>query len=579
MDGLGRAARADGRDPRASFGRVWGGLRVTADRGGRGAERFDRRPAHALRDAGPGRRPAATARHADAGHVRRRDARHEGRGRRRAARPGHPEPRFRRGAARSGHQGLRRFCRRQHRVGRHRARHGDPSSAARRMASRLRGAARRARTRRAATWSDSLVAPGRPDREPRTPIRRFRDASGARRSARHRRLRTALPRRRRGPPIDRGGGQRTPALAARRGAASADARTNQLFVNDTVSSLARIREVIERADRPTRQVLIEARIVEAEDGFGHQLGARLSLLGAGTTIGAAAHAAANGEPATVFASGPQSLEPGSFHAARGRRSSSSPSSGAAGADGREAGGGSDVPEAIVGAVGTLYSLPAGALAGFGAAGAGLALLSVGAQRILALELSALEADGRGRIVSSPRIVTSDRIKAVIEQGTELPYQAVNGEKVSGVQFRRAGLKLEVTPQITPIGHVMLDLDITKDTVGAQTLSGPAINTKHVRTQVQVENGGTVAIGGIYIQDERDDTVGIPGLGTLPVIGALFRRHATSRTKSELIVFITPNVVAGPPDGPQAHPVTGSPTRLQDAAGSTKPADSSLIPPT
>lgn len=235
--------------------------------------------------------------------------------------------------------------------------------------------------------------------------------------------------------------------------------------------------------------------------------------------------------------------------------------------------------AVAGAIGALYSLPAGSLAGFGAAGAGLALLSVGAQRVLALELSALEADGRGRVVSSPRVITADRVKALIEQGTELPYQARIGENESGVQFRRAGLKLEVTPQITPSGHVMLELDITKDTVGAYTQSGPAINTKHVRTQVQVENGGTVAIGGIYIQDERDDVVAVPGLGSLPVIGALFRRHAASRTKSELIVFITPNVVAGPPQAGVGHVPAALPMWRPDGAHSTKPAVSSLIPPT
>lgn len=408
-------------------------------------------------------------------------------------------------------------------------------------------------------------------------------------------------------------------LLSRRGAASADARTNQLFVSDMASNLIRIRSVIERADRPTRQVLIEARIVEAEDGFGRHLGARMSLLGAGTSVADAAHAAANGGRATVFAPGTPGgapLAPGRPGAAHLRdREASSPGSGhgVAGGDavrstgtgvagsvadagagaGAASGSGSlqpgdatmgttlgaTLPDAIAGAVGTLYSLPAGAIAGFGAAGAGLALLSVGAQRVLALELSALEADGRGRIVSSPRVVTADRIKAVIEQGTELPYQTKVGEKESGVQFRRAELKLEVTPQITPSGQVMLDLDITKDTVGALTQSGPAINTKHVRTQVQVENGGTVAIGGIYIQDERNDVAAVPGLGALPVIGALFRRHATSRTKSELIVFITPNVVAGPPDGASTGLPYAEPTLRPDGAHSTKPADSSLIPPT
>src|SRR5260364_3501 len=195
--------------------------------------------------------------------------------------------------------------------------------------------------------------------------------------------------------------------------------------------------------------------------------------------------------------------------------------------------------------GALYDLPAGPL-GLNAATVGWTLFGVGANRVLALELSALEADGRGRILSSPRVVTADRVKALVEQGTELPYQAKVGTGVSGVQFRRAGLKLEVTPNITPDGHVMLDVDITKDSVGAQPISGPAINTKHVQTQVQVEDGGTVSIGGIFMQDERVDVTGVPWLRQLPLIGALFRHSKRARNKSELLVFITPNIVAKNP---------------------------------
>ncbi|WP_175106515.1 type IV pilus secretin PilQ [Pararobbsia alpina] len=386
-------------------------------------------------------------------------------------------------------------------------------------------------------------------------------------------------------------------VLSRRGAATADIRTNQLFVSDIAQRLAQVREVIARVDRPTRQVLIEARIVEAEDGFSRNLGTRLSLLGASPAFGgsghatstrsvqdgtresagtgghgrvsgggdggASAHAMTNvGEGGLNVNSSSNSgsdsgsgsvLGPGSIGGVGGGGGGGEGEGGGGGGgggggdgDGGGGGGGGGAFAVVAGALGAMYSLPAGPLAGFGAASAGLTLLSAGARRVLALELSALEADGRGRIISSPRIITADRVKALIEQGTELPYQAKVGEGMSGVQFRRAGLKLEVTPQITPDGHVLLELDITKDTVGATTQAGPAINTKHVRTQVQVESGGTVAIGGIYMQDQRTDTVAVPGLGSLPLIGALFRRQATSRTKSELIVFITPNVVAGPP---------------------------------
>ncbi len=193
--------------------------------------------------------------------------------------------------------------------------------------------------------------------------------------------------------------------------------------------------------------------------------------------------------------------------------------------------------------------------------------------------------GVGRVVSSPRVITADRVKALIEQGTELPYQAKVNDGVSGVQFRRAGLKLEVTPQITPDGDVLLELDVSKDTVGATTQAGPAINTKHVRTQVQVESGGTVAIGGIYLEDQRTDVVAVPGLGTLPLVGALFRHQATSRTKSELIVFITPQVVAAP-SRPQTYRSVnaedgpgGLPGSLAECLHSTNTAVSSLIRPT
>ncbi|WP_232490349.1 type IV pilus secretin PilQ [Burkholderia ubonensis] len=276
-------------------------------------------------------------------------------------------------------------------------------------------------------------------------------------------------------------------LLSKRGAAAADSRTNQLFVTDLAPRIAQIAGLIDAIDRPSRQVRIEARIVEGEQGFSRNLGARLALR------------------------------------ARER---------AAAADGA----------AFTAGARNALDLAARPLGGFDAATAGFTLFAAPLSRVLDVELSALEAQGRGQIVSSPRVVTADRAKAVIEQGAELPYQAKVGNGVSGVQFRRATLKLEVEPQITPDGRVVLDLDVTKDSVGEPTAAGPAIHTKHVQTRVEVEDGGTVAIGGIYEQLRRDDVTRVPLLGKIPILGALFRHRAQRDQRSELVVFITPTVV-------------------------------------
>ncbi|MGF6965391.1 type IV pilus assembly protein PilQ [Paraburkholderia sp. WC7.3g] len=281
-------------------------------------------------------------------------------------------------------------------------------------------------------------------------------------------------------------GSGTQRVLSKRGAVTADPRTNLLFVTDLAGRLEQIAALIASVDRPTRQVLIEAQIVEGDQGFSRNLGVRLSL--AGTS-----------------------------------------------ADGTARGltGGVD---------GSVYDLSARPISGFDAATAGLTLFAARATRLLNLELSALESEGHGKIVSSPRVVTADRMKAIVEQGTELPYQAKVGQGVSGVQFRRATLKLEVEPQIMPDGRVVLDLDVAKDSVGEQTDAGPAINTKHVQTRVEVEDGGTVSIGGIYETDDRDDVERVPILGKIPVLGALFRHRTHRDTRSELAVFITPRVV-------------------------------------
>ena len=152
----------------------------------------------------------------------------------------------------------------------------------------------------------------------------------------------------------------------------------------------------------------------------------------------------------------------------------------------------------------------------------MSLFGASANRFLNLEITALEADGKGKVVSSPRVVTADQQKAIIEQGTELPYQVATSSGATSLQFRKANLKLQVTPQITPEGNVILDVDITNDSVGHATTAGFAINTKHVKTQVLVENGGTVVIGGIFEQNEREDITKVPFLGDVPYLGNLFK---------------------------------------------------------
>jgi type IV pilus assembly protein PilQ len=163
-------------------------------------------------------------------------------------------------------------------------------------------------------------------------------------------------------------------------------------------------------------------------------------------------------------------------------------------------------------------------------------------RFLNLELSALQADGRGKIISSPRVITADQVEAVIEQGTEIPYQQATSSGATAVQFKKATLSLRVKPQITPDDNVIMRLNVHKDSVGQQTLSGPSIDTKQVTTEVLVENGGTVVIGGIYTQDERTTVNKVPVLGDLPYVGFLFKSTTKFDDRNELLVFVTPRIL-------------------------------------
>ena len=291
-----------------------------------------------------------------------------------------------------------------------------------------------------------------------------------------------------------------------KGTVMAEPRTNQLFFLDTPAYLKQLQAVIQQLDVPVRQVLIEAKIVEAEEQFGKSLGTRLG-----------------GVYAASFAP-PFSASGRSVNVALG-------------AQGLPATGGVQP--------GYMVNLPAGPAgqALYAPATFAVSLFNAGANQFLNLEISAMEADGKGRVVASPRVITADQTKALIEQGTELPYQVSNGNGAASISFRKANLKLEVTPQITPEGAVVLELDIAKDSVGQITTAGYAINTKHVKTQVLVDNGGTVVIGGILEAADKADVAKVPGLGQLPGLGWLFKSQQLTQRKTEMLIFVTPRVLA------------------------------------
>ena len=300
-------------------------------------------------------------------------------------------------------------------------------------------------------------------------------------------------------------------LLSKRGSAVVDARTNTVFVQDTPTRLEEVRKLIRQIDVPVRQVMIESRIVEASDTFSRNLGVRFGyhdqrgfgLPNANSGVRILPGASVND---TQFHSGQLATTPVQ----------------------------SDF---------TNVNLPAGNISGAATGVFSMVLFNTQATRFLNLELSALQADGKGKIISSPRVITSDKNEATIEQGTEIPYQQATSSGATSVSFKKATLSLKVKPQITPDDNVIMSLKINKDSRGADTAAGiPAIDTKQISTEVLVENGGTVVIGGIYTQDERVLTSKIPVLGDLPYVGFLFKSNQKSDARQELLIFITPKIL-------------------------------------
>ncbi|UEX78330.1 type IV pilus secretin PilQ family protein [Sediminicurvatus halobius] len=291
-------------------------------------------------------------------------------------------------------------------------------------------------------------------------------------------------------------------LLSERGSISIDERTNTLIVRDTDRNLADIRRLVTRLDIPVRQVLIESRLVIASDDFSDELGVRFGYSRNGSIDGDSA----------VFGG----TRPGAFNY----------------------GGttGFEVP-ADEGTEGLLVDLPASNAAG----SAGLAIGRVGSY-LLQLELSAMESENRGEIISSPRVVTANQREAEIKQGVEIPFQEATSSGATSIEFREAVLGLVVTPQITPDDRVLLDLQVNQDSRGEDTPSGPAINTQSVRTQVLVDNGETVVLGGVFERTQTEGVERIPFFGELPLVGWMFRNRVSLDENSELLVFVTPRIL-------------------------------------
>lgn len=299
-------------------------------------------------------------------------------------------------------------------------------------------------------------------------------------------------------------------MLSERGSASVDERTNTLLILDVPSKLTEIRQLVAKLDIPIRQVLIESRIVIANSEFSHELGVRFG--------GTAVNPRSDGLTATTGSStGIDTMTQSALS--------------------NIAGGGTAAPVALPALGDRLnVNLPPSASAGR------IAFGFLGPDYMIDLELAAMQREGQGEVVSSPRVITANQKEATIEQGVEIPYQEASSSGATSVSFKKAVLSLKVTPQITPDDRVIMDLTINKDSVGAIYAGVPSINTRQIGTQVLVENGETVVLGGVYETSQSNDVSKVPLLGDLPVIGHLFRNDINVNDKEELLIFITPKIL-------------------------------------
>lgn len=306
-------------------------------------------------------------------------------------------------------------------------------------------------------------------------------------------------------------------LLSERGRVTVDERTNTLIVLDTREKLAEVRRLVERLDVPVRQVLIESRIVIASDDFRRDIGSRFGVtaVGEGPNRGLLTTSGTNvGTDAIVndFVTPPQGFPVNLPGSSLNRYNVNLPASPAGGSPGS------------------------------------IAFAILGSDFLIDLELSALQTEGRGEVISTPRVITANGKEASIEQGREIPFQTLaGGQQNAGVEFKKAVLSLTVTPQITPDNRILMDLDVTNDTVGQNVPvagggSAPSIDTRRVRTQVLVRTGDTIVLGGIFEQSTRQDATKVPILGDIPVLGALFRSRTNESVKRELLIFVTPKML-------------------------------------
>lgn len=300
-------------------------------------------------------------------------------------------------------------------------------------------------------------------------------------------------------------------ILSKRGSAVADPQSNIIFINDIAGKLEEIRTFIKAIDIGARQVLIEARVVEANDSFNRALGAKLNFINSqGTQVGGSGIYTVGGSVTPAVTSG-GTTTPATL-----------------------------VQNSMVGVNLPSYASTGGTLA--------LSLFNASLSRILNLEIAALESDGIGKIISSPRVITANNVKAKIEDGTEVPYvvtQVTGGATTQTVSFKSAKLSLEATPQITPEGTVKMALIVKKEEPDwtKAILNNPPIKSSIVETNVVVENGGTVVIGGVFITDTQTSTEKVPFFGDIPFLGWMFKIKSDTGTRRELLVFITPRIIS------------------------------------